>query len=522
MGITARSALDTGAENEIILEILSYSKGINAISEDHVMQANEARTVENWDAISVGGMIRAKGIDLIASASGSTASDLGHFHFEDSTGTGEILGIIGGALVKSSSPSIATITGGVFTSGTLSHAAGGEDESWITNSTDNLRRYTVAGGLTTPSDQPANARDRIYRHKNRLIAEGGGVRVYGSRVLSANWTAADAWSLANDAWNIDLPNKTQGCAVGFPSGDTVTVFDKFKAYILSNFPAVRFDPVPNSRGCVAPLSIALGEEGVYFLSDFPTLGVFLWDGTRFVDLTVEQDFIDEIDLDKRVYAVYRERRYNLFYNEENSGVTYPNRWKVFDARFARWMDRPLNSGLSDTLGYPVLLNKQNNEFYNWSSQKRIIYELEATNDSDNGNDTESVYKTKDFTSRDFLAPGSGRSVPLDESLIKITKVTMTYFGTVGTVRLQWNADRGRASGTVVFDLTAAGAKINDDFTVNTSQIVSAGSLQDKKITKSVSNAAVGRTFSFQILNDGSSTRPRIKKLKIHGILLSDD
>ncbi len=522
MAITARNILDTGSENEIVLEILSYSKGMNTISEDHVMETNEARVVENWDAISVGGMQRANGFNLIASGGGATASDLGHFHYEDTGGSSEILGILAGALVKSSSPSIATITGGVFTSGVLSHATVGSDDSWITNSTDNLRRYTIAGGLTTPSSQPANARERIFRHKNRLIAEGGGNRIYGSRVGTGNWTASDAWSLSNDAWNIDIPNISKGCAPGFPGGNDVTVFDKFRAYVLSNFPAVRYDPVPNSRGCAAPYSVALGEEGVYFLSDYPTLGIYVWDGSRFVDLTTEQEFIDEINLSNRVFGIYRERRYNIFYNEKNSGVSYPNRWKVFDSKFLRWMDRPVHTDLADNFGYPMLLDKQNNEFYSWSSRKRIVYELETTDQSDNGNDTQAEYKTKDFTSRDFLSPGSGKSIPLDENLVKLTKITMTYFGTVGLITLKWTADRGKATGSVVFDLTAAGDKLNTEFTVNTSQIVSGASLQDKKITKSVSNDAVGRTFNFQILNNGSSTKPKIKKIKIHGILLSDD
>lgn len=522
MALTGRNILDTGSENEIILEILSYSAGINTISEDHVMQPNEARTVENWSAISIGGMERQKGINLIASSAGATGSDLAHFHYEDSTGSSELLGIIGGALVKESSPSIATITGGVFTSGKLSHACEGEDDSWITNATDNLRRYTIAGGLTTPSSQPASARERIYRHKNRLIAEGGGVRVYGSRVGVGNWTASDAWSLANDAWNIDLPNNTKGCAVGFPTGNVVTVFDQFQAYLLSNFPATRFEPVPNSRGCEAPYSIAVGDEGVYFVSKFPTLGVFVWDSTKFVDITPDQDFIDEIDLSKRVFGVYKERKYHLFYNKTNSGVTYTNKWKIFNAKFGRWMDRPLNSSLSDTIGYPSLLTKQNNELYAWSSQKKIVYDLEATNDSDNGNDTECTYITKDFTSRDFQSPSSGKNIPFDENLVKLTKITMTYYGTVGTITVKWNADRGRVTGTKSFDLTASGDKLNTEFTVNSSSIVSSSSLVDKKVTVSLANNAVGRTFSFEIRTSGSSTRPKIKKLKIHGILLSDD
>jgi len=526
MAITNRSSLDTGQENEIILEILSYAGGENTLSEDHVMEANEARVVENWDAVSIGGMQRSKGFNLVASGAGATASDLAHFHFEDSTAAGQFLGIIGGNLVKVNGAAVTTITAGVFTSGILSHAAEGEDDSWITNSTNNLRRYTIAGGLTTPASQPSSAKERIYRHKNRLIAEGGSPRIHGSRVGVGNWVAANAWSLANDAWNIDIPNNSKGCAVGFPSGDTITVFDKFRAYLLSGFPNTRFDPLPNSRGCAAPLSIAVGDEGVYFLSDYPTLDVILWDGVKFIPITkrITDSFVEKIDLSKRVFGVYRDNSYHIFYNELNSGVSYPNRWKIFStkANSARWMSRIVNANLSDNMGYPALLTKQNNELYAWSSKKKVIYDLETADDSDDGNDTDANYKTKDYTSRDFLSSAGARSVPIDEALIKLTKVTITYFGTTGVLTFQWTADRGRVSGSQTFDLSAGGDLINTTFIVNTSEIVDASSISDKKITKSLSNSAVGRTFNFQLLNSGTSTRPKIKKIKVHGLLVTED
>lgn len=523
MGITARNVLDTGSENEVVLELLSFSGGENVNSEDHVTKSNEARIIENWEPISIGGMQRAKGFNQVATAAGDDLSDLAHFHYEDTAGSGEFLGIIAGDLVKKDGSGYTTVGSAEFTADILSHATEGEDDSWITNSTDNLKRYTISGGVTTPASQPASARERIYRHKNRLIAEGGGVRIYGSRVGAGNWTAADAWSLANDAWNIDIPNTSKGCAVGFPSGDVVTVFDEFRAYLLSGFPNTRFDPIANSRGCSAPLSIAVGDEGVYFLSRYPTLGVYLWTGTEFINLTAvnEDNFVEKINFSQRIYGVYRDRKYYLIYNETNSGVTYENRMRVYHAKFGAWMNRPVNDDLADNFGYPALQTKENNELYVWSSRKKKIYDLETDDDSDEGNNTEANYKTKDFTSADFTVKG-GKQYPIDECLIKITKVTMTFFGTTGNVTLQWTADRGRTSGSLTYDLSASGDLLNTTFTVNTSLVVSSGSISDKKITKSVKNSAVGRTFNFQLLNNGTSTRPKVKKIKIHGIILSED
>lgn len=526
MAITARPQYDSTAENEVFLELLSYSGGENTVSEDHVTKANEARINKNWEASSLGGMRRARGFNEVASQAGTDPSDLAFFHYEDSSGTGEFLGVIDGDLVKKDGTGFATVTGGTaaFTSGVLCHAASGEDETYITNSTDNLYYYDVTTGFQTPSDQPATACDRIYRHKNRLIAEGGGVRIYGSVVGAGNWSGANAWTTSGNAWNLDLPDATTGLAVGYPNGDVVTAFTERGAYILSGFPNTRFDRIPKGRGCSAPYSIAVGDEGVYFLSKFPTLGVFLWDGTNWNDLTkVNEDaFVDKIDFSKRIFGIYRDRKYYLIYNELNSGVTYPNRMRVFNAQFGRWMEREVNPDLDDTFGYPALLTKQNNELYVYSSQKEKIYELETTDDSDEGNDTEANWKTKDFTARDWSNKANAGLLALDESLIKITKVTVSFYGTTGVLTLQWTADRGRVSGSQTIDLTAYGDLINTTFTVNSSYVVGSDSLGTRTKTVSIANNAVGRSFNFQLLNNGTSTRPIVKKIKFHGIVLSED
>lgn len=520
---TVRGILDTGGENELILDILSYSGGENSESEDHIMQSNEARVVKNWDAISLGGMQRAKGFNRVASEAGVTDSDLGHFHFNDTTGASRVLGIFKGGLYYDNGGNITLITGGVFTANQLHHATDGNDDAWITSLTDNLRRYTIAGGLVTPSSQPSSARERIYRHKNRLVAEGGGKTVYGSRAGTGNWTAADAWSLANDAWSIDLPNPTKGCAPNFPSGDEILTFTEFEAYALYGFPNVAFRPIPSSRGCSAPYSIAHGDEGIYFVSRRPSLGVFLFNGVNFINLTQgnEENFVDKIDFDNRITGTYRDQKYYLFYNEANSGVSYQNRVRIYDAHFGRWMEREVNSDVADNFGLPILLTKQNNELYAWSSRKMRLYELETDDESDEAQDTDADYITKTFTSRDFSDASSGKQFPIDDVILKLLKVTVSYYGTTGVITMGWEADDGRASGELTFDLTASGARLNDDFVVNTSSVVSAADISDRVVTRTFKNSAVGRRFQFQFLNSGTSTRPKIKKVKIYAAALSD-
>lgn len=527
MGIaqTNTRILDRKNGVEVALELFSFAGGENTVAEDQATKAEEARVLENWDAISLGGMQRTKGFNEVASGSSYTnAPDLLVQH-KDSGGT-QTYAIIEGDLVYKNGTDFTNDDNGAFTSGVLSSAVSvkGSGNLWITNTSDGLKKKAVGVAIATPASVPPDNCARIYQHKNRLVAEGSityPYRVYGCRTGMGNWTAADAWSLSNDAWSIDLPSDTYGVVPNFPSGNEQLVFTERNSYALSGFPNTSYRPISTpGRGCSSASSIALGDEGVYFASRYPTLGIFLFDGVNFKELTEfnKDVFVDLIDFSKRMYGVYRNHEYILFYNELNSGVSYPNRCRVFDARFGRWMNRPVNSALADNFGYPALLQYSNNELYVASSRKDKIYEFETTDDSDEGNNTQAVYTTKTFSSRDF-ALASGGSFPIDDVKIKLTKVIVTFQGTVGTIGMLWTADRGLHSGSKTFDLTSSGDLINTTFIVNSSSITTTPS--DKTRSYSLPNDAVGRRFQFSFTNSGSSTRPKIKKIKIMGNLIDE-
>lgn len=526
MPISNTQALDKYSLQELALEILSFAGGENTISEDQAMKTEEARQIENWDAISLGGMERSKGFNEVADGSSgyTNAPDLLIQH-KDSGGT-QVYAIIEGDLVYKDGTGLTQDDNGAFTSGVLSHGVSvkGSGFVWITNSTDGLKKKAVGVAIGTPASVPPDNCDRIYNHKNRLIAEGSAnypYRIYGSRTGIGNWTAADAWSLSNDSWSIDVPGDTRGMVMDFPSGNEQLVFTEEKAFALSNFPNTAFRPIGTpSRGCGAPYSIALGNEGVYFVSRRPTLGVFLFDGNTFTELTQynKDVFVELIDFSRRIFGFYRDRKYYLIYNEINSGVSYPNRMRVYDAKFGRWMSRPVASALSDNFGYPAKLQYSSNEFYCASSQKDKIYELETTDDSDEGNNTYAVYKTKTFSSRDF-ALASGGQFPIDDVRIKLIKMTVSFYGTVGAVSVLWDADRGLHSGSKSIDLTASGANLNTTFTVNSSYITTTPA--DKTRVYTFPNNAVGRRFQFTFSNNGSSVRPKIKKIKITAVALEE-
>lgn len=510
---TYRGVLDQQDSVELVLEIPSFAGGENTVGQDQELKANEARTIENWDSDSLGGMIRSKGYTSIATggASYSAAPDGVLHHFEGTSTRNYV--IVEGDVTRINGTALTLVDNNVLTSGVLTKGLSAGNFAFFTNTTDNLKFTTIAGSLAAPTGVPPAARARIYYHKSRLVAEGGGVTVYGSRAGTGFWTAtANTWSASGDAWSIDMPDLTQGCVPGFPSGGQITVFTKFGAYALTGFPNVAQNFILGSHGCSQPDSIQLGAEGAYFFSLYPTLGIFLWDGASWINLTVNETWVSTVSLTNRCFGIYSENKYRFFYNDNTSGVSYINKCRIYDARWGRWMDRKFN--MTDTMGIPFLLTKANNELYVTSSQADTVYQMEDTSTSDNGSATQANYKTKDFTSNDF-------GLPRDEVRMKLLKATVTFFGTTGTFQLQWTADRGAHSGSITIDLTAAGDLINTTFTVNTSSIIDASSLKDKTITRSFNNTAVGRRFSFQLLNQGTGERVKIKKIKITSIALEE-
>lgn len=456
---------------------------------------------------------------VITAISYTSQLDLLIQHFEGVNT--EVYGVLEGDLIKKSGSSIAQEDANAFTSGVLCTAVSAGSKLWATNKTDNLKYKTIGNPLATPTGVPSQGYDRISFFKQRLIVEGGVTnrrRMEGSIVGSGNWNNSDAWSKAGDAWSIDLPDDTKGHIVDWPSGDEITGFTKFAAHALYGFPNVGFRTIGKSFGCSAPYSIAKGPEGVFYFSEYPTKGIILWDGVNFINLTENHDFINKVNLSQRIFGIYRNREYLFFYNDSDTADTFPNRLRIYDTRFGRWWQREINPALLDTFGYPTLLTRSANELYVGSSQKDKIYELETTDTSDESNDTQADYKTKDFTSRDFNL-SNGSLFGIDNVKMKLIGFYLTYNGTIGTIGINWTADKGRRSGSRVIDITASGDKLNIDFVLNTSLLVS--SPGDRTVFKTFKNNAVGTSFNFQITNSGQGNRPEVKKLKIVAIAMEE-
>lgn len=434
----------------------------------------------------------------------------------------EVFVVAGGDLGLLSSGYILVEDAAAFTSGVLCNAISAGGDLWITNLIDNIKYKTISSAIAVPSGVPT-ASARVSEMNNRLIVEGNTSKtVEGSRVGIGNWKGADAWSKNNDAWSMVLPARTRGHVAAFPSGTEYAVFTDQDVYVIYNQPGVFRRKITNGIGCHAPYSIAKGNEGVFFLSNSPTLGIFLWDSVSFINLTEKNDFVEDVNLDGRIFGVYRDKKYYFFYNEIGSGVSYTNRLKIYDTRLGRWHTRPINSNVADNFGYPALLTLDDNKIYVGSSRQDVIYELDDASTSDNGEDTEADFKTKIMTSRDF-AQADGRVFPLDNVRLKLLKIVVTVKGNVGNLIISWDIDRGKRTGSKSFDISQgqAGDLLNTTFTLNVSDIIAFGNVEDKVKKQTFPNSAIGRAFQFDIINSGTGIRTEVKKLKIYAKALQD-
>jgi hypothetical protein len=135
------------------------------------------------------------------------------YHKETSS---RVFGVVKGDFIYVDAAILKCQTGNAFTRAVQCHAVSAGGKIFITNSTDSIKYATIGADIAIPAGLPGAARERIYYHKSRLVAEGGGPTVYGSRAGSGNWVGADAWSASNDAWSCVLPENTKGVIVDWP------------------------------------------------------------------------------------------------------------------------------------------------------------------------------------------------------------------------------------------------------------------------------------------------------------------
>ena len=176
--LSNRAVLDKRDPRELVLELFSFSGGENKVGADQEVKANEARIIENWDSILLGGMIRSKGVTEVSSGGATYSNPLDLLIQHDENGSSALYGVIkagdgAGDLVIKSGANINQEDDGAFTGDALCHGVSVGSVLYITNSTDNIKKKTIGVAIAALTDPPAAARERLYYYKSRLVAEGG-------------------------------------------------------------------------------------------------------------------------------------------------------------------------------------------------------------------------------------------------------------------------------------------------------------------------------------------------------------
>ena len=140
---TNRRVLDKRKARELVLSLNSFVAGENTIGEDHELKANEARIIQNWDATSLGGMIRSLGVNEVGDGGGGYTLDCDFLiqHYEGSNN--EVYGVYEGDLTILSGAVITQEDAAAFTTGKLCHGAVNSETLWITNGTDGLAQMNL-------------------------------------------------------------------------------------------------------------------------------------------------------------------------------------------------------------------------------------------------------------------------------------------------------------------------------------------------------------------------------------------
>ena len=125
--------------------------------------------------------------------------------------------------------------------------------------------------------------------------------------------------------------------------DALVLFKQYSIWMLfgSNEDDFTLVEIEHERrhGCIAPKSLCLADEGVYYLSQD---GVRVFNGERSVLISdkVRNTFVDEVDVSllKNAVAVYHDGTYRLWLVEDggSSDNAYPDMALVYDPHLAAW------------------------------------------------------------------------------------------------------------------------------------------------------------------------------------------
>lgn len=241
---------------------VNYSDDLDSLAENELGNLRNVR-IDGTDLIQRGGQTK---LNVTAVEAGLPVHSL--FRFYKNNGSDRYtIGFAGTKMLNiSSTPADWETTPTVFSSGVRMSGAVMDDAFYFSNATDGMKKTTGPGTVTAVSGAPAAVDVVAHATSSRLFAHTGQKRI--------NYTGignADNWTTAGDAGFFDVP---------FTEGENIKVIFSIPEGVLAIFSNSSFHTLTGtgpadffrreidpSIGCKAPLSIAAGRGGIYFLAN---------------------------------------------------------------------------------------------------------------------------------------------------------------------------------------------------------------------------------------------------------------
>ncbi len=372
--------------------------------------------------------------------------------------------------------------------------------TYFTNTTDGLKKYN-GSAISTPSDVPDEACALIkHDNKNRCHA-GCETTTETTREFFSALEDFEDYATADDAGWHDVGGRQSAILKAFEAyGNAMLFFKERSAYRVWDFPDTREEGMLGAPGCDAPFSIDQGDGLMFHKAPE---GIYMFDGVKFSLISEPiEDIISSIPSTYRgdVLGVYKDHKFYLYFTD--GAYAYNYKCWVYDTLSGGWEEEPTRyiNCLSHWTG-----TGDSGELYGGSSQADgVIYRLDYSADgSHDGANLAAKYKSKNH------------HCDLPNVTKSFDKIFVECLGSVGTLEVRWEIDKGKKKGSFTIPLTVTGGFMLDTDSLDTGVLLDSPPFAVYE--KIFPLDAIGRVINFEIYHSDTGESPVINSIEVEGV-----